>query len=445
MTNRTTRSSSSTRRSHSPEESTAVNPPQEDQQMEEASQVDQENTIQDTTQDTLQPLVPPQQQQAPVPHAQVTPQHPEVDPILVLLNERVEQTARDLLRAQGQSQPEHEEAIRLHKQAQEARAAYQHNTNNDQNRKEDQIVPSNMPMLQIKEGPMRDSTKAIHESVQAFFNAFEAQLRSRSLNLDRHWERLIWTTLDAQQHQWATQRLAGRNYSWKQAQVEIQRMYGNPLYIYRKQFELSRKFQKPGQSLKLHTEEWQELAYEANCEPSPQTTFNYVNSLLKPVRETMWPILATKFELNLPYSIHEVAQLAMGAMGEYMDDDTEQAHTHTPMMRKRQHMGPYEGTRRKRQYGNCPVHPKGSHSADDCFVLRHVNQTRPHVSQHAPVNKFTGPLLCRYCKKVPYQRGHKCPEYHQQKKVVHNHTIHVSNQASTRDQAIIDHLNEDEI
>lgn len=436
MTNRTTRSSSRNPGQdpgNNNDQNRQDNQNQEDTDMPQAPS--QEQTSQGPQQEARESHGASQDNQSK--HASTT-LHPEVDSILVLLNQRVEQTARELLRAQDKPQEELDMALRQHQQAQEACLAYQRTQEVLKNhyKKEDQIVPPNMPMLQIKGGPRRDASKAIHESVQAFFNAFEAQLRSRSLNLDRHWERLLWTTLDAQQHQWATQRLAGRNFSWKQAQVEIQRMYGNPLYIYRKQFELSRKFQRPGQSLKLHTEEWQELAYEANCEPSPQTTFNYVNSLLKPVRETMWPILATKFELDLPCSIHEVAQLAMGAMGEYMDEDTEQT---TPVMRKRQYMGQYEGTRKRRQYGNCPVHPKGSHSADDCFVLRHVNQTRPHVSQHAPVNKFTNPPLCRYCKKVPYQRGHKCPEYHQQKKVVHNRTIHV-NQASTRDQAILDHL-----
>lgn len=127
-------------------------------------------------------------------------------------------------------------------------------------------MSSNIPILQLKGGPLRDANKPVHESVQAFFNAFdETQLRSCSLDFDRHWERLIWTTLDSQQHHWATQCLAGRSFTWNQAKAEIQTMYGNPLYTYRKQYELSRKFQRPGQSLKLHMEEWQELAYEANC------------------------------------------------------------------------------------------------------------------------------------------------------------------------------------
>ncbi|KAJ8651273.1 hypothetical protein O0I10_013243 [Lichtheimia ornata] len=298
-----------------------------------------------------------------------------------------------------------------------------------------------MPILQIKGGPMRDPSKNVHESVQAFFSAFEAQLRSRSLNLDRHWERLIWTTLDSQQHKWATHRLAGRCYTWEQAKGEIQNMYGNPLYIYRKQFELSRKFQRPGQSLKLHTEEWQELAYQANCEPSPQTTFNYVNSLLKPVRETIWPILSSKYELDLPCSINTVAQLAIGAMGEYMED----INIHdaaTPISRKRQYMGHQDSTHhKKRQYGNCPVHPKGSHMASECIILRQLNQGRQHTPQHhAHDNKDKGQRLCKFCKKVPYQPGHKCSEFYQQRKVVHNRGIHVNQTSSARDQAILDHL-----
>lgn len=419
---------------------TPAEPPQEDHEMAEAPQVtSQASTM--NTQGVSQATSATQDQQTPVSEASTPTQHPQVDTILVQLNERVEQTARDLLKAQGKSTNEHEEAMRQHRQAQEARAAYQNISNTDQSKKEHQIVPANMPILQIKGCPLREANKPVHESVQAFFNAFEAQLRSRSLNFDRHWERLIWTTLDSQQHQWATQCLAGRYLTWNQAKLEIQKMYGNPLYIYRKQYELSRKFQRPGQSLKLHIEEWQELSYEANCEPSPQTTFNYVNSLLKPVRETIWPILSTKFELNLPSSINEVAQLAIGAMGEYMEDD----HEHTPMTRKRQHQGNYgnyEGIRKKRQYGDCPIHTRGSHSAHECSVLRQYNQARQSHPQPNTIHHYNKePRLCKYCKKVPYQRGHTCQEYYQQKKVHHNRSTHVTDTgSSSRNQAILEHL-----
>lgn len=184
--------------------------------MEEAPQDNQVVATQQATQDTPQGNAhnTPQsttedagvtQTQPPVSNIQVPTRHPQVDSVLVQLNERVEYTARHLLQAQGQSRAEHEEAMRQHHQAQEARAMYQRtlaNANTNQSSsKEDQIVPSNMPMLQIKGGPLRDANKVVHESVQAFFTSFEAQLRSRSLDLNRHWERLIWTTLDSQQHQ----------------------------------------------------------------------------------------------------------------------------------------------------------------------------------------------------------------------------------------------------
>ena len=191
--------------------------------------------------------------------------------------------------------------------------------------------------------------------------------------------------------------------------------------------------------MKLHTEEWQELAYEASCEPSPQTTFNYVNSLFKPVRETIWPILATKFELDLPCSIHEIAQLAMTSMREYMED----INVHdsiAPITRKRQYMGNQDGIYKKRQYGNCPIHPKGRHAANDCLILGQLNRTQPNISQHAHANKDKGQRLCKYCKKVPYQPGHKCSEYYQQRKVIHNRSTNVNKTPSSRDQAILDHL-----
>ena len=239
MTNRTLRSASSSNDLPT-QDPPSQEPEHEDQDMPDAAvNAPEQSTNQDTTQNTGN------SQETPVSNAPPQTMHPQVDAILVLLNQHVEETARDLLKAQGKSKEEHDKAIQKHTQAQEACAAYLHTqrTLNSSSRKEDQIVPPNMPMLQIKGGPLRDQNKTVHESVQAFFSAFEAQLRSRSLNLDRHWERLIWTTLDSQQNNWATKRLAGHHLTWEQAKIEIQRMYGNPLYTYRKQFELSRKFQ----------------------------------------------------------------------------------------------------------------------------------------------------------------------------------------------------------
>ncbi|CDS06466.1 hypothetical protein LRAMOSA08994 [Lichtheimia ramosa] len=141
--NRTLRSSSS-----NPSQPTPVEPV-EDQPMEEAATTpdqDQQHTSQESSQEPTSSTIP------------TTKQHPEVNSILVQLNQCIEQTARDLLKAQGKSKQEHEEAIRQHKQAQEARAAYQHNSSG-QSKKEDQIVPSNMPVLQLKGGPLRDANK----------------------------------------------------------------------------------------------------------------------------------------------------------------------------------------------------------------------------------------------------------------------------------------------
>lgn len=121
----------------------------------------------------------------------------------------------------------------------------------------------------------------------------------------------------------------------------------------------------------------------------------------------------------------------MGAMGEYMEDGMDQF---TPITHKRQHITHQENTKRKRHYGNCPIHTRGNHSAEECLVLRQLNQAR----QHQQNTMTTSNNLCRYCKKVSYHRGHNCQEYHQQK-VVHNRAIHVK-PASTCDQNILDRL-----
>ncbi|CDH60230.1 predicted protein [Lichtheimia corymbifera JMRC:FSU:9682] len=113
--------------------------PQEDYEMEEAPQNDQTRHRRQlktrlsissvsldlllsrshfySTQSQRPKLRHPSTTTSPISKSLPPTQHPQVDTILVQLNKRVEQTARDLLQAQGKSKMEHDEALRQHKQA----------------------------------------------------------------------------------------------------------------------------------------------------------------------------------------------------------------------------------------------------------------------------------------------------------------------------------------
>ncbi|KAJ8651272.1 hypothetical protein O0I10_013242 [Lichtheimia ornata] len=116
MTNRTTRSSSSNQgqdqdndREQTPQDNQReedTDMPQTPQQDNQASQSQGPQQEPQESQDTSQGNESK--------HASSTI-HADVDTILVLLNQRVEQTARELLKAQDKSKEEHDVAMRQHK------------------------------------------------------------------------------------------------------------------------------------------------------------------------------------------------------------------------------------------------------------------------------------------------------------------------------------------
>ncbi|KAI9272616.1 hypothetical protein BDA99DRAFT_533452, partial [Phascolomyces articulosus] len=232
-----------------------------------------------------------------------------------LLQACLEAAANEFFSATDKTQEElaileskHEEALKrytLYRKTQEA-LKQQPKADNLKN-----IVPKNMPMLQIQGGVVRDSSKPIYNSLDSFISAFEHQLKSHNLPLDDHWERLFWVA----------------------------------------------------------------LAHDASRKGSVDLTFDFISSLSSSIHEKVYPVLARVYGIEWPTEVMEVAQLIITTIGEQIDNKQDIISSSSPSSNKKHHFSPSSEepsapSKSKRKYSNCPVHPKGSHSSTECSVLK---------------------------------------------------------------------------
>lgn len=182
--------------------------------------------------------------------------------------------------------------------------------------------------------------------------------------------------------------------------------------------------QKSGESLRLYTEKFLETAFAACLQNGPELVYNYVSSLVRPVRETAWSLLTTQYGLKQPTDINKVSQLLLTAQGDedaegLPDSDHDGQTIKYPKDKKRSYTSSDKNSNgfhrsspsKHRKLSTCPVHPKGPHSKDDCDVVKEIlagKGSKP--SNTGPSAGNTNYNLCRYCKKVPYIQGHNCPE-----------------------------------
>ncbi|KAI7868978.1 hypothetical protein K492DRAFT_227231 [Lichtheimia hyalospora FSU 10163] len=317
---------------------------------------------------------------------------------------------------------------------------------------EREVVPRNMPGLQVLGGPVRFEDRDMHESITAFFTAFEAQLHSHKLNLDKHWERLFWQCLDNHQRSWFQRTLHGKHLSWVQAQQHIEKEYGNPCHTWQKGQELYELRQERNQPIREYVEEFESLAREAARIEDDRLCKDFIYSLDESVRTKLYPVLASTYPLQDPTNLREVALLAVRTLGEHMEVST--TSTINRNNKRQRTTGSNSSTTRqvknRRKYGNCPIHKHGSHDKEQCNVLQRLREvtqqpktgynTSRMQSKSSPNVASTHSNLCRHCNKVPFTYEHLkvCQEYQskrQGKDTVHNRSITVTNTSSSHSRA----------
>ncbi|KAG2211143.1 hypothetical protein INT45_006806, partial [Circinella minor] len=252
------------------------------------------------------------------------------------------------------------------------------------------------------------------------------QLKSHNLPLDNHWERLFWLCLNDNQIRWFHKELVDKNRTWADACTQIRKEYVNPFHVFLKRHKFFATHPKSHESIRLYTERYLLLAQQARRTNGIDLTFDFVSSLSSNVREKIYPVLARNYGTNWPTDIMEVSQLVIFTLGENIDTN----HTESNNKRHLSVNEPSSSSKTKRKYGNCPVHPKGSHAASECEVLK---KQRIHVKENNNNSNNTPAKLCRYCNKVPYQPGHRCQEYfdsnnnNNNQRTYHNRSLRVAN------------------
>ncbi|OAD78256.1 hypothetical protein PHYBLDRAFT_163371 [Phycomyces blakesleeanus NRRL 1555(-)] len=187
------------------------------------------------------------------------------------------------------------------------------------NNKADSFVPPNLPAFQLRGGPVRQTNKAVHDSIAAFLNDFEVQLRAHNLDFDQHWERLFWLTCDERQRVSFEKTRAGRGLKWKEVRQQLESEHGNPYHLWIKKHEVHCMLQKPGELVRAYAERFLDSVHAANLDSSDELVWLFTSKLLRPVREKAWQTLTQHYGLVVPKNIHQVIPLIVATSGEETD------------------------------------------------------------------------------------------------------------------------------
>ncbi|KAF7720674.1 hypothetical protein EC973_006544 [Apophysomyces ossiformis] len=247
------------------------------------------------------------------------------------------------------------------------------------------VVSKELPAFQIKGGPIRNASKKMHDTI------------------------------------------SDRGLHWEQARTHLEKEFGNPFYFWQKKDEHRHLAQCPNESIHLFLERYQEVSYEANLASDQDLVYNFVCSLLPPIKKKAWSTLMNQYGLELTSDLQQATQLIMAACGE----GTNNTYSETSSNSKRRYDNEgFNGSKKHKRarQGTCPLHPKGSHAKEECFVWKSMLKEAAAKNNKPHNNGQKGhkePNLCRYCKKVEYTKGHTCPEYWNSKKVVANRSVKV--------------------
>ena len=368
-----------------------------------------------------------------------------------LLRKEVQESAKERFKRDNAPQRIRNPRKRRHEDALEDLKAYlatQQALNPTPNR---EVVPRNMPGLQVLGGPQRFDDRDMHESIAAFFTAFEAQLHSHRLDLDQHWERLFWQCIDNHQRAWFQRTLYDHNLTWQEAQQEIEKEYGNPCHIWQKGQELYELRQTPHQSIREYVEEFESLAREAARVEDDRLCKDFIYSLDEEVRVKLYPVLASTYPQRDPTNLREVALLAIRTLGEHMESTSTNTSGRSNKRQRSIGNNNNKPNKSRRKYGNCPVHKHGSHDKEQCDVLRRIRDAKqqPNTgymaattssSRNSGTASCTNTNICKHCRKVQFTFEHLkvCPDYQakrQGKNDIHNRSITVTNTGSSRSRA----------
>lgn len=251
------------------------------------------------------------------------------------------------------------------------------------------IVPSGLPLLQLKGEVIWEKEAKAYDSAHDFCQKFETVLRAHALNLDSEWERLLPMCLNTEQVSWFQEELQDGLLNWEEARTKITDAFDTPFRKFLLMAEVSRMEQGEYEPVREYTYRYQKLRREAGIPDDTQLAVNYFVSLRQDVQARAQVAIAGQMGNSLPTSINQIIDLVYAVA---VDKVPNKSHKRLRTSDSRSHNSMY-----KRD----TVPP----SSSKAYSITSISKT----------NKQPG-NLCSYCKKVVWVKGHRCDEY----KLYHN-------------------------
>ncbi|KAG2217751.1 hypothetical protein INT45_005472 [Circinella minor] len=313
------------------------------------------------------------------------------------------------------------------------------------------VVPKDLPAFQLRGQHRHDKRRDSYDSAESFLDDFEVHLAAYELDVEDNWRRLIPMTCDANRRAWLLSTMKKPEIdNWISFRAEVERYFTSPYTIFYRRHRIRTMKQSKNQSLREYSNKLQEYAVKYGIPNNQDLVFNYLCSLNHQYRKKAWTLIANHHGDQIPDKLEPVVQMvqSLAATESPSDNSTSDSHSdsdeetdsdddkpNSKRCRSNKNKSKGKGKAPMIQKKNaCLLHPKSNHTRFDCEKLKEVlrmsrynnnNNWQNNNSNKFGSRSFFGPSnrtyynngagpsnsnLCRFCRRVPYVRGHECQE-----------------------------------
>ena len=274
------------------------------------------------------------------------------------------------------------------------------------------VVPSGLPLLQLKGENIWKPKEDVHDSAHDFCVAFETVLRAHIQDFDMNWERLLPMCMNTEQISWCEENLLNRSLNWEDAKVKILDFFDTPFRKFLLMAEVGSMRQGRHESNRDYASRFQKLRREASIEDGTFLAVSFFCSLRDTVRSRSQIAIASHLGMSLPTSINQIIDLVI-ASGE--------ESSFAPSSRHKRSRLEYDGEVK------VVKNPSGSETGDSSSSVGLLSDVK-RVGKTSCKN-----LPCKFCNRA-WARGHKCKEFYENKKAsVTSNTIKINRMSRRRE------------
>lgn len=250
------------------------------------------------------------------------------------------------------------------------------------------FVPNNLPRFVLRGQPGVSQHQVAYGTPEQFLEDFEITVQAYG-DIESNWRRLIPLTHDAGERVMLKDLLENESLTWAQFRKAFCKQHTSAYQMYYRRYEHHWMCKDPQQSIRHYIKQFRQSAAAAGVPDDEEHAANFVISLDDECRDKAFCILASRLGDRLPKNLAEACETLL-----VLDDG--RAKSNAPVQQPLRSMKPQNRGQQAHYQERQPKAVPG------------YKRSRIEASQ--PQQPRTNINWCRFCKRVEYQAGHKCPE-----------------------------------